>query len=247
MANTVLDFPFALFEKEADSRGYKATQYSKTGYFVKSSNGVRCEFQCTRSGINSVGYGSSAAIVAALKQSLVADQNGVVGSNVEGLKLEKVLTGSINFHYESIEKYFDMITAVEKIALPESKGKGGRPVGSTVRPAGSVSKVEKPKNDKATFKKVAKEAITSEAKAPAELDTEAKASLAHVKGPGLDLDAIKAANLERIKVAAQKMAEKQKATREADGKAIDDLAPGFDMPAFLMKDSLMDGKVDGAE
>lgn len=112
----MIDFPFSRFAVEATERNYEPVKYSGTGYLVKSRNGVRVELQTTGGGVVGVGYGSSAAAIEVMVGEL----------DTAPLNWQKTLKGSVNFAFDSIEKFFDMVSWVEGLSLPE-KGKGGRP------------------------------------------------------------------------------------------------------------------------
>lgn len=109
MVANILDVSFAAFSTAVEAAGYKPVQYSKTGYFVKTANNVRIEFQCTRGGVNSVGYGSSKTIVDLLELYL---------TDKSPLKLIARITGSINYQYESLEKFIELALVVEGFVPP---------------------------------------------------------------------------------------------------------------------------------
>ena len=269
MTQNILDLTFADFDKAATERGYKATQYSQTGFFVKSSNGVRCELQKTKGGVNSIGYGSSSAIVDLLKAAV---------NSVAGPKNHKIaeLKGSVNFAHESIEKFFELVTFTETVKLPESKGKGGRPVGSAAakirkstidgakadlkkdegnltvgKLAGAplVVKADKPQNALYPFDNPYSPSGSENAEqAIAAIDARETAKASGASKSDADIAAIKAANLARLR----KVGNANKARLDAEvekrlqsSQTVDvDVNEEFDVPAFLMSDT---GRQPGAE
>ena len=245
VASNILAVSFSDFSTLVEAAGYKPVQYSKTGYFVKTLSGIRCEFQCTRGGVFSAGYGSNASIVSSLKDYLIKDGK----SAVEGLEIEKVLTGSVNFLGLTVESFLKFVTFVEAFALPVSK--------ATVKKA--ATEVTGPKKEK-----VIKAIVKAD---KAEKEPTAK-TIAHVKkGMTVDeavkiataksvetgattaddlkkIEDIKATNLARLKAVGAKFASNNAVlpaaevpTLTVDNEATEaDLA---DMPAFLRNDAVM--------
>lgn len=211
-----IELSYAAFSAAVSAAGYKPTQYSNTGYFIKTAGGIRLEMQTTRGGVNSVGYGSSVPVVDQIEKFLDSQPE---------LPLKKIarIKGSINYAYEDLAKFISLALIVEGF-----KAEGAAKPVAAVSVAETVETVTEPVLEASPEVEAPVVASEPETEVAA---TKPKRDRSKKKGAEA-----KAANLLRIKAIAKTLPSNQAPVTETP--IVISQSDVEDMPAFLTHESV---------